>query len=169
MRAKGIKGYTLIELLITSSITVIIFTLGIIGSSRLTEKTAQRNAIFNITALLQQARLNAVTTGYRTLVCSLGETGACLKDWTGNEIVVVVDKNGNRKRDNDESIIYRLDWSHSKIHLDWSTNALQDASITFQPKGTVVANGTLSFVDSADKAFAKLIINTGGRVRFEKQ
>ena len=168
MSTHGVRGYTLVEILATLSIALILFAIGTPSFLQLIEDMRQRNAIFGLTTLLQQGRASAVTTGYRTLICSLDENNACLKDWSGKKIAVATDINGNRRHDDNEPIIYELCWDPSKIRISWGTNALEDPSITFQPIGTVVANGTLSLMDGSGKVFAKLIINTGGRVRLEK-
>ena len=167
MHTRSNAGYTLIELLTTLSIAAIVLHIGSSGFASIAEKTAHRNAIYTITDLLQRARSQAVTTGYRSLVCSINADGKCTRDWDGSELVIATDRNGNRDLDEEDNITYRLNRKSTRAMISWR-NRLGDASITFQPSGTIVSNGTVSLSDPSGKNFADIVINNGGRARIER-
>ncbi|MFT3929815.1 MAG: GspH/FimT family protein [Spongiibacteraceae bacterium] len=166
MHAQGVRGYTLIELLTTLTIASILGLTSISGFNHLITHIHQYHAVQNTTTALSRARLLAVSRGERVSLCSLSIDNQCTSEWNGEYLGGFVDTNSNHARDIDEEIIFRQSWNPS-LTLHWN-DRFEDTTITFQPNGTAVSNGTLTFANVGEKAFANLIINNYGRVRLEK-
>jgi type IV fimbrial biogenesis protein FimT len=163
MRSHG-RGYTLIEILIALCIVAILAQLSVGGFSTIAARSEQRSAIQTFISAIERARRLSVTLNRRVLICSIDVEEVCAKDWDGKELAAFIDSNENRLADTGEELVYRQPWNSQRTYVTWS-NWLGDATITYQPNGTVVSNGTLVLSDTNNTAFANLVINKGGRVR----
>jgi Tfp pilus assembly protein FimT len=179
-RIDAAQGYSLLELLIALSVSIILLTIGFSGFSALATNTYRRNAVQALLSTVERARHLALTINQRTLVCSIDIEGRCTEDWRGVELAIIPDRNNNRRQDIDEVPVYRQPWWPDRIQVAW-TNWLGDSTITYQMDGSVASNGTLYLSDSLSKssspdesvseikasAFVALVISKGGRTRVE--
>lgn len=166
MPSQRIEGYTLIELLIATTIICILAQIGIGGMYSLIAKTRNNIALQTTITTLDRARSLAVTRNKRVGVCMLTAEATCSPDWTGDDLAVFVDSNKNRQRDTEEELIYRQPWPSQKIQLQWS-NWRSEPLITYEPNGAVVSNGTLTLHDSDSAKSIAVVISKPGRARIE--
>ncbi|MCY1536014.1 Type II transport protein GspH [compost metagenome] len=162
---KGLKGLTLIELLIAIAITSLL-CLGIPGMTHMLARQQLRNSQGDLHLLINRTRQDALTLGTRITLCPLSTEGRCQQNWAGT-ISEFVDNNGNRSLDPGEKELARIE-IHSAIQVSW--RGMKPAnSIHFSPMGrTFVSNGTFKLCHADLQETLKLIINRQGRTRSER-
>jgi len=167
MTSQGCRGFTLIELLATLTITVFLCGISASGLTKLANDVQHRNSIQSLVSSLERTRTVAVVRNSRAVFCNMDTGGACSSSWSETYIGAFVDSNENRIHDESEELVFRQEWNPNLIHATW-TNWLSDSVITYQGDGSVRSNGTITLTNSTDDAFARLVINKGGRLRLEK-
>jgi len=167
MTSQGCRGFTLIELLATLAITAFICGSCVSGLSKLVSDVQHRNAIQSMVTALERARSIAATRNSRVVLCNMDVDGECSALWKKIYLGAFIDSNKNRAHDESEELVFRQEWNPDTVHATW-TNWLSDTVITYQGDGSVISNGTIALANSNDGAFARLIINKGGRLRLEK-
>lgn len=166
MHAHGVRGYTLIELLTTLSVAAIIGSLSVGAFAHLTAAIQQSSAIHSAITSLNRTRYLAVKRNERVGLCSISEDNKCSPTWGGRYLAGFVDKNQNRKMDENEEIIFHQAWNRN-LSIRWD-DRFTNSAVVYQPNGTVVSNGTIYLSNSRGEAFAELIVNNYGRFRTKK-
>lgn len=165
MLDNGSKGYTLIELSITITIAAILCGLGFhLGS--MIERSRQRTTIDILLSGLTNTRSTAVAAGRRACICAIDAKDECQAEWSEARLAIFIDDNGNRARDSDEDIVAQFYAPSDNLHAQWR-NRLGDSTVTYQPDGTVVSNGTITLLTTDAEAFAMITLNNGGRPRLD--
>lgn len=164
---QGFRGFTLLEMLFTLSLSFILLGLGVSQFNQVLAKSRQQSAIQHLLISLERTRTLAAAQARRIAFCNMSPDGACAPAWNQPHIGAFIELNKNRVRDEDEEIVFLLPWQHRNIRATWRS-WLADPVIAYQPDGTVVSNGTISLSEGNQPPFARLIINKAGRVRVEK-
>lgn len=162
---RAIKGFTLIELIVSIYITSILASIAIPNFSSFIAKIRVNNEITQIQRLLATARNNAINTGMPTTLCPLNENNRCNSQWQG-ELSVFVDINDNEIYEPlaGEFIIR----AKSAIHLnDKLQYGIGRRRVKFAPTGRTLgwgSNGTFKYCPKNHlKSARALSVATSGR------
>jgi type IV fimbrial biogenesis protein FimT len=164
MGPHGSRGITLLELLVTLSIVVILALLAVPFSS-LVQRARAETTMHGLLRMIQIAKSHAITSGERTMLCGTNDHMNCQRDWDSTAVIVFVDKNVNRKRDEAEPIIAEDLLENGSVHWNHLHEWMQ-----FRPDGSTVEYGTYTFcpTDRQPGNAHQLTINAAGRVYFSR-
>ncbi|ABX48343.1 type IV pilus biogenesis protein, putative [Shewanella baltica OS625] len=156
------KGFSLIELMTTLSISTILFTVGTPSFTDLSDQIRADSNIRTIQQTLMLARNTAINYGYRVTVCPLVD-GKCTQNWQKG-LTVFIDSDTVETLDVNDKVIRIIDEFDTKDFLKYNKS-----SIKFQPDGLASgSNGTFKYcprtVDS--KNSRAIVVNQAGRIRF---
>lgn len=160
------QGFTLIELLIALSIVAIVLGTALPGYRHgmdAVHASTARTTLF--TAILTASRQSFVN-GSRTVMCPSSDGSSCLPksaDWSLGWIVFQ-DRNGDRERSGDESVLQQQSALARGVHLHSTAGRTR---IVFQGNGgNAGSNVTFTLCDGRGPAKAQsLVLNNQGRLR----
>lgn len=161
-------GFTLVELLATTSILAIVAGIALSPMSALLERHRASTAAFALVAHMQLARMAAVHRGRRTVLCPSSDGADCDAgtDWSPGWLLFV-DHDGNRQVDANDDIL-RVDREPTSRHLRIVSNAGRQ-QLRYLPDGTSGgSNLTLSICSQRGEVLARVIVNNVGRPRSER-
>lgn len=160
-----VKGFALIELLITLIVLSIILSLTSANLYRLLAENRLATQQNTLTAAIALARNEAIKRGQRIVVCQSEDNLTCTKasrQWHLGWIIYT-DINANNQVDTAEIII------HAQQVISKSTLSFGARTrVAFHPNGYAVgaSNGTFIFCDTSDSTIRTgLIISFSGRPR----
>jgi type IV fimbrial biogenesis protein FimT/type IV fimbrial biogenesis protein FimU len=168
-----VKGFTLIEVLITLSILGIVTAIAMPNISDFIIKTRVDNEISSLHRLILNARNAAVNTGKNVTVCPLSNN-TCAADWTAELTVFTNDTNtladnsvyNNDGNENNQSADEKTIKVRPAI-MDSDTLSYDATLIIFSPTGRAVSGGnsTFTYCPSSNQLHARsLYISLSGRV-----
>ena len=162
MRYKNNRGFTLPEVLITTTIMLLIITVGVPSFKRYQEKTEAKADISNLRSIIMFARSYAITQSKYITVCGMPSAGHCSKDWTSS-LTAFIDTNRNHRLDPEEVVIQRtgnMDTKYKEVRYNRK-------ALSFFPSGRATrAAGSLSYCFKTDPPHSKAyVIGTSGRIR----
>ena len=153
-------GYSLPELLITASIAAGC-TLAGLGLFDLVERNRRWQVTADLQRLVLYTRGEAVSLQQNITLCALDSEGACEADWSGRDIAVFADINGNRRLDDGEAL--RLwHWSGKRGRLQWRAS-LGRRYLEYSDLGSTHQNGSFVYCETDNRATLVIHINRGGR------
>ena len=141
MSQRRAYGFTLIELMVTITLSAILLTIAVpsfqtaINSNRLTSAASE------MAASLQVARIEAIRYGRRTVVClstnANSATPSCAATNATNATgwVVFVDINTNNTYDSGTDRLLRIGTTHSAVRVLGSSNMLGKVKVLFRSDG----------------------------------
>jgi len=160
----SLYGFTLLELLVTLSITAILFSISTPSFKEMILESQADSAINHISRLIRLARNIAVTQGTTSTLCPSSDGKKCDGEWKEG-VLLFTDKNKNSVVDGKDSVIQ---FSHPFIEQgDLTLKSLRNL-IQFSAKGT--PQGTIgSFIycpsDNNIQHAKALILSFQGRLR----
>jgi len=160
-------GLTLIELMVTLSITAILAVTSFGSFASIIERKKAESLVNELYHILQFARIEALTQKKFTTICPSIDHQSCIRtrDWSNKNILVFVDENYNHTLDGDEYVIKDFTTGEDNSKLLW--RAFQNKSyLSYRPNGmTDYQNGNLTYCPPSGKVEdAKvLVINLPGR------
>ena len=115
-RKPKLRGFTLIELMVTVSIAAIVLTLGVPSYTRMIENNRMSTQTNEFVGFLNLARSEAVKRGTRVTVCKSSDGATCSGsgDWEQGWIVFV-DSNNNATADEGAPIAVHSDLGDSSL------------------------------------------------------
>jgi len=158
-----LKGFTLIELMVSVSVTSILAAIAIPNYSDFIVKMRVDNEISQLHRMLLITRNAAINSGQKAIICPLSKNLQCTSQWQ-NELSVFIDANGNKKFDNTEKVIRIRASINDQDKLVYGKGRTK---ITFKPTGQLsgLANGTFRYCPQGHKNIARgIIIARSGRV-----
>ncbi|MEE4659365.1 MAG: GspH/FimT family pseudopilin [Halieaceae bacterium] len=163
-RAARQHGYSLLELLVAGTIVAVFLQATAGGSLHdLITRNKRQVAVQELMRLIQYSRSEAIHRQERVTLCALDASGMCAGNWSGRDVAVFVDRDGDQRVQPAEAL-QRSTWPQSRGELLWRA-ALRYPAVTFTPQGAALQNG--SFVlcqhDGDRSADVVLSINRGGR------
>ena len=158
---RNIRGYTLTELLITTTIAAIILSQAIPALSDFTQSHKARQDITSLHMLLNASREQALSLGTRVTLCPL-LNNQCSNNWN-EELPLFTDPKNNARLDPNEMILHTL----HKADDQTIQRHFNNKAISFDSRGFAGhATGSLSYCLKRDKPTgASIIISRNGRMR----
>jgi len=159
----GLKGFTLIELVVTVSILSILAAIAVPNFNEFVIKMRVDNEISQLYRMLLITRNAAINSGHKTILCPLNKSLKCTTQWQ-NELSVFIDVNNNKMLDTNEKI--------SRVRGAITTGdklvyGKYRKMITFKPTGQLsgLANGTFRYCPQGYKNNARgIVVARSGRV-----
>jgi len=156
-----VKGFTLIECLVTLAILVSLTAIAVPSLTEFIIKLRVDNEISSLYRLLLTARNAAINSGSTATLCPL-ENNICSENWQ-DDISVFIDNNNNQQLDNQEKIIA------TKSAIDTADKLLYGKSrkaITYAHTGYLAKwgqNGTFRYCpkNHANKARGVIVAVSG--------
>jgi type IV fimbrial biogenesis protein FimT len=159
----SMKGVTLLELIVTVSITSILASIAIPNFNDFVIKMRVNNEISQLHRMLLFTRNIAINNGQKTILCPLENNGQCTTNWQ-NKLSVFIDTNNNKLFDGDEKILK----IRAKITVgDTLLYGKGRNKITFSPTGHLsgLANGTFRYCPQNYKNHSRgIIVARSGRI-----
>lgn len=162
MKSNYHNGVTLIELIVTLSISTTLLTIGAPSFIDLSDQIRADSNIRKIQQTLQLARNAAISYGYRVTACPLVDN-RCTENWQKG-ITVFIDTGTVNILDANDRIINMTGEFDERDFLDYNRS-----SVKFQPDGLASgSNGTFKYCPRTyNSQYSRaVIINQAGRVRF---
>lgn len=133
--ARRLRGFTLIELMVTLAVLAILAALAAPSFSNLINSNRLIGAANDVVAGLQLARLEAVRRGQSVVVCPSTDGSSCAgSDWS--RMIVFSDRNGNRQVDAPADVVIRdIVLAGSGLVIKASPNVTAQNWIRFSPDG----------------------------------
>lgn len=161
----SIKGFTLIELMISVSLVSILTSIAIPNFNEFMSRMRVDNEIYQLQRLLLIARNSAINTNQNVTVCPIDVNSNCSTDWQKNIIVFIDTNNDNTYSPDLNEVIIRRKTS-VKIN-DRLQYGLRRSRIKFAPTGRTTgwgSNGTLKYCPQGLPEFSRaIVIATSGR------
>ena len=153
-------GFTLIELIL---VLIIIMTIAVSTQSSFThliEKSRASSDTSRLLLILQTTRQYSINNSSTAVLCPTLDQIECMRNWN-LPLMLFLDKNKNKKRDNNETIEGQFtSFLKSKALINYPK-----AQIRFNETGMAnYYNGTLSYC--LDQSIVGIIISRLGRIRF---
>ena len=156
-------GMTLVELMVSISITSILTTVALPSFNVFIVQLRVDNEISRLARLLLTARNHAISSEDNVIICPLSNNGACTENWH-KELSVFVDSNGNQQFDSANNELLVATKSSVKSG-DILTYAKTRTKITYQATGHLfgLSNGTLRYCPKGyqDKSRAIVVARSG--------
>lgn len=155
------KGFTLTELLITLTITVLLWQIGLPALRAFSERQQATQDITRLTMLLHNSRELAVHRGERLTLCPDNGQQQCSHDWN-QPLMLFADRNNNRQLDTGEPLLHRTAGLTAPRLLSFSGH-----HISFDHQGfSGFSTGSLGYCLQGIRPYtASLIISRMGRIR----
>ncbi|WP_242112392.1 GspH/FimT family pseudopilin [Luteimonas aquatica] len=140
MRPGPVRGFTLVELMITVAVLAIVCAIafpsfeGVMRSNRLATTTNE------MIASLSLARSEAIRSAHPASICGSDDGSACSDDWEGGWLVWD-DADGNGEIDDEERIV-----RFSKANAKMSVAGPEGGVITFDGRGRRAGNDAQAVV-----------------------
>ena len=161
-------GITLIELLVSLSITLIIISYGTPQLMRTLAYFESRSEQQSLLTFIATARSHALYQQQIITLCPLTDELVCSTDWNGL-LTFFTDANGNAQLDTSEEAIATWQSRATFANLSWT---LSRRYMRFRPNGSTTAlTGSLRYCTSNYlKQFSfRLVIARTGRTRVDRQ
>ena len=158
-----IKGVTLLELMISVSITAILAIIVIPNFNDFIVKMRVDNEISQLHRMLLMARNTAINSGQNTILCPLNEISQCSEQWK-NKLSIFIDSNNNKTFDLEEKILQTKEEITAGDQLVYGKGRTM---ITFKSTGQLsgLANGTFRYCPEHYKKHARgIIVARSGRI-----
>ena len=162
--AKPHLGMTLIELMVSISITSILLTLALPNLNDFIVQLRVDNEISRLGRLLLTARNYAINSEYNVIICPIAHNGVCSTNWH-EELSVFIDSNNNKQFDSANNELLVATKSPIKPG-DVLTYAKNRNKITYQATGHLfgLSNGTLRYCPKGHQEKSRgIVIARSGR------
>lgn len=164
---KQIKGFTLIELMVTIAILAIVSTLALPYFHDIMAKQEIKNTTHRLLLSMQMAKTHAATQHNNVVICPSADGLNCQAGSWNTGFIGFVDINKNRQVDLNEKIIFTQVINLKYGNLDW--RGFGTLGLTFQalnglPNGS---NGSFYYCSSHQQPHSKIVLSRMGHVRIE--
>jgi type IV fimbrial biogenesis protein FimT len=159
----NIKAFTLIEFMVSVSVTSILAAIAIPNLSDFIVQLRVDNEISSLHRMLLITRNAAINSGHKAIVCPLNTSFQCTGQWQ-DELSVFVDENNNKKLDANEKVIIKRTEIKTNDKLVYAKGRNK---ITFKPTGQLsgLANGTFRYCPQSYKKYSRgIVLARSGRM-----
>ncbi|WP_131794702.1 GspH/FimT family pseudopilin [Fluoribacter gormanii] len=151
-----IKGFTLLELLITMSVFIGLSIIGIGSYTYFVKKNEEKTIIDELRTAVQYAKMQAIILGNPVYLSPQDTTS----NWSKGIVL-----NFLNKKTNQMELIYQWQWSHPRWDLHWD-GASSTKKITFSTyPGQAISNGRFILMNLETHEQIVIILNRLGRIR----
>ena len=155
------QGFTLLELLITLSLSALLISLTIPSFTKTIQKHHIDSNMSKMHKFLNYARSYALDQNTDVHICGSNDS-VCAKEWS-NTLFIFVDKNNNNEPD-EEEILKKYSFD---LELDYIKSRLATGSkyTVFKPQGNVSWTGSFIYCpnDNKEENFRRVTWNRVGR------
>lgn len=151
-----IKGFTLIELVVTLAIISGLAALGLITSSFIVKKNERQILIDEISNAVQYAKINAVILGTTVYLVPLDDA----LNWSKGAILKKLDVKKNKM-----VLVHQWQWHHSNWTVTWSGVNATDKIIVSSNLMKAISNGHFDLHNVYTKEDARVVLNKLGRLK----
>lgn len=158
------RGFTIIELLVTITISSIILSTAVPGLINLNENHRSSSSVAQLRTIFTSARNLALSNNKRITACPISNQ-ACSNDWK-KPIAIFFDQNNNERID--EGDIHVLTASNESSSGDWLVRNAETKSIHFNERGHAFGSATTFLYcphSGRNQHARQLIISFQGRIR----
>ncbi len=159
-----IRGFTLIEAMITLSVMATLLAIGMPSYQGFVQRQRVNSAMHLLTAHMASARMTAITHRVPTVVCPSNGNGGCRTDgdWTHGWLMFT-DRDGNRRPDLPKDIL-RDERApiHGSLRIMSSSGRSQ---LRYQPTGYSHGSNLTIRICQQDRLLGTVIVNNAGRIR----
>jgi type IV fimbrial biogenesis protein FimT len=158
-----IKGFTLVELMVSVSVTSILAAIAAPNFSDFIIQMRVDNEISELHRMLLITRNSAINSGQKAIICPLDNSLQCTSQWH-KELSIFVDINDNKKFDANEKII------RIKEEIDLGDKLVYGKGrnkITYKPTGHLsgLANGTFRYCPQDHEKMSRgIVVARSGRL-----
>lgn len=156
------SGFTLLELVVSTSLASILFCIAIPALSNFLNKQKIDSQTYSIWRMLNKTRALAINSGRKMTLCGMDENNQCARD-NIQTFVIFYDANKNYKLDASDTTYEHLQLNQgSTIHLRTS---LSRKVISYRHNGYVVQNAGITICPLQDDPtlIKKVSVNRAGR------
>ena len=161
----AIRGFTLLELVLTVAIMAICAVVAVPALAPMLERYRANATLHALATRIQLTRMAAITYRQPAILCPSADGAICggTPDWSGGWILFL-DPNGNRIRDPGERLV-RTDNAPVSRHLR-VLGTTGRPQLRYLPDGrSAGSNVTLSVCGRDDLVLGAVIVSNGGRPR----
>jgi prepilin-type N-terminal cleavage/methylation domain-containing protein len=167
------RGFTLPELLIVTTLVAIFIGIGMPGMRTLHGNLATGVEQHRLVSLLKTARAAAIHRHRRTVVCPADAEEAELAcgSAAGAGWLVFSDGNGDRRYSAADDELLRSERipSTRALHVQDRNGEVFDDVLTFRPDGSVSTPATVQLCAGGSQRILRIVISMTGRVRTERE
>lgn len=151
------KGYTLIEILVTLSI-ISILSLSTVSFVRIfISKNEQSVEVRRLVGALQYTRMEAICRGEIVIFCGSSDFQKCDGNWPGGQIVKVKNE------------VLRVFSSRQGGYWEWRSNLGKNQQLEFSSLGfTHGQQGSFYYHTFDQKRVYRIVVSYSGNIRIEK-
>ncbi|MBI2785081.1 MAG: GspH/FimT family pseudopilin [Legionella longbeachae] len=154
------KGFTLLELLITTVIFIGLSLIGITSYSCLVHKNEQSTLVDELQRVIQYAKIQAIILGNPVYLVPLDAS----LNWSNGLILTTL----NQKTEQMD-LIYQWQWHHPQWNLNWvGVNSINKIIFSNNP-AQAISNGRFILTNKYTKDKVTIILNRLGRLRVTSQ
>lgn len=155
-------GFTLVEVIVTTTIAILLLTVGVPAMNSFISRTEARQDIGRLNQIISFTRTQALLRGSRTTLCPLNANLQCSNLWN-DRLSVFTDTNNNRILDASEQLLFTLPANQNRNVL----RSFNSRIISFDERGFAGVNtGSLGYCHIGGiPTGAAFIISRNGRVR----
>lgn len=148
------RGLTLFELMITLSLIGIILSIAIPSFLHYRSRHEFSQLVYLMHSQINLARSHALTTHNTVVLCSSLDLQHCTQQQWHRGLLLYVDNNNNRQRDENEKVISSVYTNLKYGHFTWHGNASHPHTVVFQsdsglPRGSM---GHFSYCNFDDQS-----------------
>jgi len=153
-----LSGFTLLNLLITLTISVILATAGIPSLQHVLNNHQANNAYQALFTLIQFTRIQSINYSGQVILCPTLDQQNCINDWN-QELMVFVDTDNDENRNENEQLLHIKDATLDDETIHWKASGSL-RYLRFKADGsTRNQNGRLTYcLEKEEKLYARQII-----------
>lgn len=164
-----LKGFSLIELLVTITLIAIAISIGVPGYQSLISSNRLTASINQLRGALALTRSEAVHRNQHVAICHSLDGSQCSRrgNWSDGWIIFV-DKNRDKFIDETDEIINIYQTINKSVSINYRAFGSRHY-VVYRPSGFTLTNGTFTVCSPKNTTLKKaLILTKSGRVRLSK-
>jgi type IV fimbrial biogenesis protein FimT len=169
MKAKFVEGMTLLDLIISLSITVVMLGIAVPGTSTFITANRIAGQVNDLSSAIALTRSEAIRRNQHVVICKSADGNSCTRSgrWDIGWLVYV-DANMNRKWDSKKRVLHVQGKVPDGYTIRYSAFGSRHY-VAYRPTGHTRTNGTFYICKPKEmKRSRALILTKSGRVRLSK-